>query len=89
MGNTGGVIIPGERESSRNFLLLGRETVSAEGCGSQGACTSTPVLLECLAQVPGAQEALLVGGGQSDVNKVLKLCWAMMTQESHTIPRSC
>lgn len=42
------------------------------------------MLLECLAQVPGAQEALLVGGGQSDVNKVLKL----LGDDDSRIPRN-
>lgn len=88
MGNAGGVI-PGEQESSKNFLLLAQREYQLGGCGSQGACTSIPLPMKYTAHVQGAQEALLSGGGQSDVNKALKLCRVRMTQESHAIPRSC
>ena len=89
MGNTGGVVIPRQERKQQELPAVGREIVSAEGRGSRGACTSTPVPLKCPAQVHGAREALLSGVGQSDVNKALKLRCSMMTQESHAIPRSC
>lgn len=68
---------------------VGTEIVLAGSRGSQGAPTSILMPMKCPAQVQGAQEALLSGSGQSDVNKALKLCCVMMTQESHAIPRSC
>lgn len=76
-------------KNQQELPAVGTEILSAGGCGSQGACTSIPMPMKCLAQVQGAQEVLLSGGGQSDVNKALKPCCVVMTQESHAIPRSC
>lgn len=60
---------PRQERKQEERPAVGREIVTAEGRGSQGACTSTPVPLKCPAQVQGAREALLSGAGQNDVNK--------------------